>query len=268
MAKGKEVIYYYSDPLHDEFGPSPRTVKAIRGDYAYNRDQWLKKFFDFVSYRLVMTPIAFIYTKLIRRTKIVNRHLLKEMKKMGAIVYANHTHAQGDAFGPTIHLFPKKVSMVVNSANDSLPLIGNLTKSWGALPLPEDYLASKNFLKEVGKRLAAKEVVLIYPEAHLWPYYTLIRPFTAKSFTYPQKYGVKTYALTTTYQTKRNGRLKTVVYLDGPFIVKDELTPSEAAQALRDEVYSAMVTRSKLSTYQKIKYIYTEKKGHESSVCR
>lgn len=260
MAKQKAKIYYYNDLLHDDFGPSPRTIKKIVGDYPYNRDKWLTRFFDFMSYRLVMTPIAFLYIKLIRRITVVNRHLLKTIKKEGAIVYANHTHAKGDAFGPTVYTFPKKVSIVVNSINVSLPVIGNLTKSWGALPLPEDYPSSKNFLKEVGKRLAAKHIVLIYPEARLWPFYTGIRPFTSQSFTYPHKYSVKTYALTTTYQTKRNGKLKTVVYLDGPFMTDMNTPQGEAARKLRDEVYEAMVNRAQASTYEKIKYIPLEKK--------
>lgn len=261
MARQKAKIYYYNDLLHDDFGPSPRTMQKIVGDYPYNRDKWLTRFFDFMSYRLVMTPIAFLYIKLIRHITVVNRHLLKTIKKEGAIVYANHTHAQGDAFGPTIYVFPKKVSIVVNSINVSLPVIGNLTKSWGALPLPEDYPSSKNFLKEVGKRLKTKHIVLIYPEARLWPFYTGIRPFTSQSFTYPPKYGVKTYALTTTYQTKRNGKFKTVVYLDGPFMTDMTLSPVEAALKLRNEVHDVMVERAKGSTYEKIKYVYTENKA-------
>lgn len=260
MARQKELIYYYNDLLHDDFGPSPRTIKKIVGDYPYSRNMWLYRFFDFMSYRLIMTPIAFVYIKVIRRIQVVNRHLFKTIKKEGAIVYANHTHAQHDAFGPTVYAFPKKVSIVVNSTNVSLPIIGNLTKSWGALPLPEDYPSSKNFLKEVGKRLKAKNIVLIYPEARLWPFYTRIRPFTSQSFTYPQKYSVKTYALTTTYQTKQNGKLKMVVYLDGPFMTDMKTSQAEAARKLRDEVYQTMTKRALTSTYEKIKYIPREKK--------
>ena len=261
MTRQKETIYYYSDPLHDDFGPSPRKIKMIAGSYRYNRDKWLYKLFDFISYRVVMTPIALIYIKLFRRIKIVNRNLLKVVRKEGVIIYANHTHAQADAFGPTVYAFPKNVNIVVNPTNVSLPVIGNLTKSWGALPLPDDYEAGKRFLKEVGNRLAMKRVVLIYPEAHLWPFYTHIRPFTSQSFTYPLKYAVKTYALTTTYQTKRNGKLKTVVYIDGPFIAEKGLSQKDAASKLRDEVYEAMTRRAQMSTYEKIKYVAMEKKA-------
>lgn len=254
MKKQKETIYYYQDLLNDEFGPSPPNRKKISGNYKYNRDNIFVRFFDFISYRLILTPIAFIYVKLMRRTKIVNKKLLKEAKKEGAFIYANHTHPQSDAFMPNIAFFPRKVSMIVNSANVSLPILGNMTKAWGALPLPEDYLSTKNFLGEVALRIKRKGFVVIYPEAHLWPYYTGIRPFGDKSFVYPYKHQVKTYSLTTTYQTTKKGKLKTVVYIDGPFMIKDDFSKEENMHYLRNKVYEAMVERSKRSTFQMITY--------------
>lgn len=252
-------ILYYTDPLNEDFGPKPRNLKVITGNYRYNRDNFWVRIFDFFTYRFILTPIAFIYTKLIAKIKLVNKKLLKDLRKEGVIVYANHTHAQADAFGPNIYFFPQKVSMITNSANVSLPILGNLTKAWGALPLPEDYTASKNFLKELALRLKRKGVVVIYPEAHLWPYYTKIRPFTYNNFAYSVKFNVKSYVLTTTYQTKRNGKLKRVVYLDGPFSLSPLLTNKEAAVALRDEVFKVMNERSKLSTYEKYEYVQRSK---------
>ena len=165
MQKTKTI--YYSDPLNEDFGPTPHNLKKITGNYRYNRDNIFIRFFDFLTYRFILTPIAFIYTKLIARIKLANKHLLKDLKKEGVIVYANHTHAQADAFGPPVHFFPKKVTLVTNSANVSLPILGNLTKAWGAFPLPEDYTASKRFVKEFALRLKRKGVVIIYPKTHL-----------------------------------------------------------------------------------------------------
>ncbi|TAH56518.1 MAG: hypothetical protein EWM49_05395 [Bacillota bacterium] len=257
MKKTKTI--YYSDPLNEDFGPTPRNLKKITGNYRYNRDNIFVRLFDFLTYRFILTPIAFIYTKVIARIKLANKHLLKDLKKEGVIVYANHTHAQADAFGPTIHFFPRKVSLVTNSANVSLPILGNLTKAWGALPLPEDYTASKRFVKEFELRLKRKGVMVIYPEAHLWPFYTGIRPFTHNSFSYSAKFNVKSYALTSTYQKDKKGKLKRVVYLDGPFLLKEGLSDKEQAIALRDEIYEVMKKRSKLSTYEKIKYVKRNK---------
>lgn len=252
-------VYYYSDIAKDDFGPKPKKLKKITGNYKYNRDNFFVRLFDFVTYRLIMTPLAFIYVRLIRRTKIVNKELLKKAKKEGVIVYANHTHAQSDAYLPNIAFFPCKVSMVVNAANVSVPVLGNMTKAWGAMPLPEDYQSSKNFLKEVGLRLKRKGVLIIYPEATLWPYYTSVRPFGEKAFSYPLKYGAKTYVLTTTYQTNKKGKLKTVAYIDGPFLFKEELSKEENMSYLHNLVFDTMKARSKMSTYEKIKYVEADK---------
>lgn len=232
----------------------------IRGNYKYNRDNILVKIFDFISYRLILTLLAFIYIKLMRRIKIRNRKALRVIRKEGAIIYANHTHAQADAFGPSIYAYPRKVSIVVNSANVSLPVLGNMTKSWGAMPLPGDYESSKNFLKEFENRLKHKHLVVIYPEAHLWPYYTGIRPFTSKSFTYSSKFKVKTYVFTTVYRKKKNGRLKTELYIDGPFMFNEALSQAENASLLRDKVYEVMTKRSELSLYEKIRYVERKEK--------
>ncbi|OQC50102.1 MAG: hypothetical protein BWX57_00547 [Tenericutes bacterium ADurb.Bin024] len=257
MQKSKTINY--SDPLNEDFGPQPRNLKKITGQYRYNRDNIFVRLFDFLTYRFILMPIAFIYTKLIARIKLANKHLLKDLKKEGAIVYANHTHAQADAFSPTMHFFPKKVTLVTNSANVSLPILGNVTKAWGALPLPEDYTASKRFVKEFELRLKRKGVVVIYPEAHLWPFYTGIRPFTHNNFAYSVKFNVKSYALTSTYQRGKKGKLKRIVYLDGPFIVDEKLNSKDASVKLRNEIYEVMNERSKLSTYEKYRYVKRSK---------
>lgn len=254
MKKHKETIYYYQDLQADDFGPSPLKRKRIIGNYKYNRDNIFVRFFDFITYRLVLTPIAFIYVRLMRRTKIVNKDLLRKAKKEGAFIYGNHTHAQSDAFLPSIAFFPRKVSVIVNSANVSVPILGNMTKAWGALPLPEDYQSSKNFIKEINLRLKRKDLIVIYPEANLWPYYTGIRPFGPQAFTYPCKAKVKTYVMTTTYQTSKRGKLKTVVYIDGPFAVREDLNREENMMWLRNLVYETMKKRSNLSTFEKITY--------------
>jgi len=86
-----------------------------------------------------------------------------------------------------------------------------------------------------------------------------IRELSYNNFAYSVKFNVKSYVLTTTYQTKRNGKLKRVVYLDGPFSLSPLLTNKEAAVALRDEVFKVMNERSKLSTYEKYEYVQRSK---------
>lgn len=52
----------------------------------------------------------------------------------------------------------------------------------GALPLPDDAVATKNFLQAVETRIGEKHAVTIYPEAHIWPYYTKNTTFSGYLF--------------------------------------------------------------------------------------
>ncbi len=252
--KSQRKIYFYEDLLTDDFGPKPKRVKKISGSYHYRPRFFLLRFMGYLSYRFILTPVALIYTKSIRRIKIHNKKSLAQVKGKPAFIYANHTHPIADAFAPNAILWPKNVSMVTNATNVSLPMLGGITKCWGALPLPDDFAASKNFIKEVTRRINKKVAIVIYPEAKLWPYYTKIRPFDEKSFVYPIKYNVPIFSFTTVYSKGKRGKLKTAIYIDGPFYPKEELSKQTAQLRLRDEIYQAMSARSKLSNFEKIIY--------------
>ena len=89
---------------------------------------------------------------------------------------------------------------------------------------------------------------MIYPEAHVWPYYTKIRPFISASFKYPTKLDAPSFSMTTTYQKRKRGkRPKMVVYIDGPFSGSDSRELCEAVKAKMEE-------RSKLSNNEYIEY--------------
>ena len=67
--------------------------------------------------------------------------------------------------------------------------------------------------------------VLIYPEAHIWPYYNDIRHFKSVSFKYPVNQNVPIFTATTTFkQRKGNKKPKPIIYIDGPFY-PDETLP-------------------------------------------
>ncbi len=125
----------------------------------------------------------------------------------------------------------------------------------GAIPTPDTKNATKNFLNQVEKRIKNKASVTIYPEAHIWPYYTKIRNFKVVSFKYPVELNTDVFCLTNTYHKKKNGRIQIISYIDGPFTINNNLTKKEAQQDFRDRVYKQMVERSKNSDYEKILYI-------------
>lgn len=256
--KNQKVIYY-SDLLNDDFSGTAKNKLKITNKYRYIITNPIYKIVSFIVYRIIVTPIAFIYIKFIKKVKFENKKVLKQCKNSGYFVYGNHTNNVCDAFNPTVMNFPKKTYIIVNPDNLDLPVLKKSTRMMGALPLPSSLSASKNFMYAVEKRVVQGHPVIVYPEAHIWPYYTKIRPFKSVSFKYPVKFNEPSFCATTTYQ-KHKRKHRMVVYVDGPFYANKSL-PSEKEQQedLRNRIYETMVERSKNSNIEIIKYIEKEK---------
>ena len=182
---------------------------------------------------------------------------LKKYKDQGYFVYANHTQIFADTFIPSLPIFPKRNFFIVNPENISMKPFGKVVELLGAMPVPGDTKAAVNFLEAIKKRIGKKQSITIYPEAHIWPYYTKIRPFKDVSFTYPVKLKTPTFCMTNTYQAygKNNDKVKMVTYIDGPFFADEGLSPKEAKLNLRNKVYDCMCKRSENSNFEVIKYI-------------
>ena len=101
---------------------------------------------------------------------------------------------------------------------------------------------------------------MIYPEAHIWPYYIGIRPFPPTSMRYPVDLNAPSFCMTTTYRCRAYGnRPRIVVYVDGPFYPDKTLAPRQRAEALRDRIYATMVKRSAMSDCEYVRYLPKEK---------
>ena len=251
----KQRVIFYRDELNDEFSTAQITPKRIDGSYRYCHDSLWKRFTHFFWYRMVATPIAYGYVKTALGQKTVGREKLKPYRKAGYFLYGNHTQIVGDAFLPSILTLPKTCYTIVHPDNVSMPLLGRVTPSMGALPLPDDMDAYRNFLRAVDRRIDEGHAVVIYPEAHIWPFYTEIRPFPDDSFHYPVKKNVPCFCFTNTYQKRRwSKKPKIVTYIDGPFFPDISLPKREQRAALRDRVYEAMQQRAKSSTVKWIRY--------------
>ena len=254
-------VIYYQDELNDEFSVAQITPRKIDSSYTYCYHSFFKRFTHFFWYRVVASPIAWLYLKIVFHHKIVGKNKLKPFRKSAFVMYGNHTQDIADAFIPTMVCFPKDVYVIVHPNNVSMPFLGKVTPSMGALPLPDDLHAYRNFLSAIQQRLEESHALMIYPEAHIWPYYTKIRPFPDKSFHYPIKYQVPVFCFTNTYQARKHSKNPRIVtYVDGPFYPDDTLPAGQQKKDLRDKVYNAMQKRSALSTVEVIKYIKKEEK--------
>lgn len=252
----KRRIIFFGDEQNDEFSSAVITPKRIDKSWIYIHGTPWKRFTRFFWYRIAATPLAFFYTKAAHHHRVIGREKLREAKGTGCFLYGNHTQTAADPLIPSMLLFPREVFTVVHPANVSMPILGRITPSLGALPLPDDLAAHKNFLRAVAQRIGEGHAVTIYPEAHIWPYYTKIRPFPDDSFAYPVKCGAPAFCFTNTYQKRRfSKKPKIVTYIDGPFWPDPTLPPREARKKLRDGIYETMCDRAQNSTVQRIRYI-------------
>ncbi|MBR6046203.1 MAG: hypothetical protein IKP47_11265 [Ruminococcus sp.] len=259
----KRKVIFYTDELNDEFSVAQITPRKIDKDYVYIHTSRFKRFTKFFWYRIVATPIAFLYVKLVfgQKTKGTRVFEKSKVKGKGYFMYGNHTQDIADAFIPTIINFPQTDYIIVHPNNVSMPVLGKITPALGALPIPDEPAAYKNFKAAIETRIGEGKCVVIYPEAHIWPYYTGIRPFRDTSFEYPAKLGAPVFAFTNTYH--RRSRLfrhpRIVTCIDGPFFPDMSKPVKKRRKELRDKVYNAMCKRAESSDHVQIKYIKREK---------
>lgn len=256
--KNKETkTIYYSDELNDEFSPSDIKARPISGDYKYD-GSCLRGLGIFIWYRLLIRTYGVLFIKLKFHQKTIGREKIKHIKE-GYFLFGNHTNPGADAFIPASMSFPKFMNVIVNADNVSIPFLGRITPCLGAIPLPDDMQAGKNFVNTLKKRNAKHYPITIYPEAHIWPYYTKIRNFSDKSFTYPIMMNSPVYCFTNTYHRRKHSRRpKIITYVDGPFFPDKTLPKKEQRKDLCDRVYDTMVKRSENSDIEIIKYVKKE----------
>ena len=205
--KDKKTIYY-TDELNDEFSKVQMKPRVIDEKYNYNKNP-IWDFCSVIIQNILSMPIKIIDAKLKFRHKFVGKEKLKKHKKDGYFIYVNHTQAFEDTFIPSLADFPKRNFLIVNPANISLKGTGWIVEMLGAIPIPDTIESTKKFLKQIEKRINQKNSITIYPEAHIWPFYTGIRNFKSVSFKYPVKWNKPAFCMTNTYQSygKNNDKI-------------------------------------------------------------
>ena len=255
MKKTKTI--YYQDELNEEFSEAQITPRVIDENYKYIHKNVIWNATAFLLQNVLSVPIKYLYAKIKFHLKYEGKEKLKPYKKQGYFIYGNHTQAFADTFITSNSNYPKKNFFIVNPENVSIKGLGNTVQMLGAIPIPTNKNAMKNFLDCVEDKINKGYSVTIFPEAHIWPYYTKIRPFKSVSFKYPIKMKAPVFSITNTYQSygKNNDRVKIVSYIDGPFFPDDSLENVKAKQDnLRNQVYDKMVERSKNSNIEYVKY--------------
>lgn len=236
-------IKYYVDETKDDFQPTKTYFSVtVDGNYKYLNNSKAFKFFSFILYYLIASPLLAIYSFLILGIRVKGKKNLKPLKKTGYFIYANHTHYIDAWLGSVlINLFSKRNYIIANKDAIQIPVVDKLVKALGALPVADTVSGLKNLTDAVTTIVNNNKVVTIFPEAHIWYYYTKVRPFPLTSFKFPVISNKPVLPVAVTYKKRKLFpflKPRMIVNIGKPIFPKPELSDKENITYLRDEVYN------------------------------
>ena len=223
-------------------------------NYCYLRKT---RFVSWIAYYLFAKPILGTYC-FFHGIKLVNRKVLKKLKNTGYFLYANHV-ALTDAYKFAAYAIPRRrVNIIGYSDTLSMKGVGGIAKAVGYLPIPDDINNLKKMRDAIETLINKKEIILIYPEAHIWPYYTKIRNFKSVSFTYPAEMNKPVLPAVTIWRGKPNKKPKQTIVFGEPIYPDPDLSLIENKEYLHEQCLLQMKEIS--SRYPQVEYIKYIKK--------
>lgn len=242
MTQPESKVIYYSKTTDDFAGTNIRTQK-VDAAFPFVHKNLFWRTASFLLYYVVALPLVSFYIRAVNRTKVVNKKGLKQIKG-GFFLYGNHTH-WSDAYLPQVLAAPKRTYMIGGPDAVSIKGLKNIVLMLGCIPVPTQPRALRPFTDAIRQRNGEGGCIAIYPEAHIWPYYTGIRPFAATSFAYPAELGAPVVAMVTRYRQRkgRSGMAKEparTVILSDPMYPKPGLSVREAQRDLHRRVMDFM----------------------------
>ncbi len=246
----KKVRYY--NEFTDDFSVSKSQDFTLPDSYEYIKTDFLSRLLSGIIYFLAIV-FSSVYLRIFLHLKISGKSKFKEVKG-GFFIYGNHTQSVGDVFIPALAVLPRRIYTIVSTANYGIPLIGKILRPLGALPIIPTLKGMKKLENAIKTRAETGHPIVIYPEAHVWDYYTGIRPFPVTSFKFPVKLNMSAFSMTATYKKSKVFKRPIInVIIDGPFYPEGD-TAKGKTQDLHDKVYGSMLNNAKKSNYNYIEY--------------
>ena len=261
-----ERIFYYENEEDDPIETEEQENKIEVGlpkDYQFIPKNPFTRLYGSILYR-GFKLFGQYYERGYWQAKFYGREKLKKARGKGYVIYANHTNPFHDVFGPALAA-NRRIFTIISPVNLLVPGIGKYLPLIGGLPLGKSKEEKAAFNEAVDKRLTQKNCLVIYPEAHVWPFATNIRKFPAgdRSFKYATRNNLPIFTMTTTYhkrKDKKRGDLPRMdIYIDGPFYPDPKKSEDENRAMLAEKAYESMQKMSKHSSYEYFKYIKKNK---------
>ncbi len=257
MKREKKVVYY-RDALNDEF--SGTKIKRIPlGDYDYCPKNIFFRMFSWFVYWIVAFPLFWVGTKLIYHIRIRGRKNRRLTRGQGVFIYGNHTQIADAWTGQIFAARGKRAYIVCNQDTTSIKGVRWLVNALGAIPTPENPAEAERFNACIRKRIKQKRAISIFPEAHIWPYSTHIRPFGDEAFALPAELGVPVVAMAATYRKRKILKSRPpyiTLHISKPFYPNMKLSLPQRKKELRDYVYDYLLDKAASEeNYEYIAYV-------------
>ncbi|MFQ9516324.1 MAG: lysophospholipid acyltransferase family protein [Eubacterium sp.] len=254
---------YYSNELEDDFASTQAiNTKPLPDNYKWIHNGILWKIFSAVLYYLIAFPLIKIINRFYYGIRIKNRRVIKKLHS-GCFLYSNHTQHLDPFIAAEVSGWGHRTYFMAGADAFSISGIRHLVTMLGAMPVAYDLDSMRKMVDAVTRRYHEGSCITIYPEAHIWPYYTNIRNFPNASFAYPVGLDAPVVAMAVTYR-KRRGLTRLLfrhpcitVYCSDPMYANPSLSKRAAKKDLRDRVYNWMKkTAEENNKYEYIHYEY------------
>lgn len=257
MSKEKKT-FYYDDELNDDFAGTSINQCRVDENFKYVHTNPFWRGCAFLLYYFVAFPLVWFFERVIMRVRFVNKKAVKKYRETHYFLYGNHT-GWYDAFTPNLISLPTRCRIIVSADTVSIKGLRNIVQMFGAVPVPTTVRGLRKFSESVDA-FHKNSNITVYPEAHIWPYYTGVRSFSDASFGYAVKYRCPVFAFFTAYTAPKGflscfRKANVTVYVSDAIFPDEGLSDREARKNLRDKVYNFMIQKSKMSDYKVYEYV-------------
>lgn len=256
----KKKIIYYKDELNEDFKEIGLPRPPLVENYKFKRDNPINNFFSDFLFFAIAKPLFYVFN-FFCGVRYHNVKSLKKYRNEGLFIYQNHTTFFDMFTVQACVIKGKRTNIIGYSDTTSIPVVKHLARALGYIPLPDSLNNTKRFMDSLDYYIKdEKQNVLIFPEAHIWPYYTKIRPFRNASFHYPAKLNSGVLPVVTTFRKRKFFKKPGLDIRVGEVIYpKRDLSVKENKEYLRDECYKQMCElASSVEQYEFITYIKKE----------
>lgn len=245
-------VFYYKDEVEDDFAKLSLERPKIDENYKFIRDNKINNFLSAILYYLIAIPVLH-FIAFLDGVRVKNKKNLKPFKHQGLFIYANHTSYLDAFIIQALTSRFKRTNIIGYSDTSSIPFVKHIARALGYLPIPSTLKGTQKLMEAIEYYIDKKQNILIYPEAHIWPTYTKIRPFKKTSFHYPAKLNSPIIPIVSVYRkSKLSKHAKITLVVGDPIYPIESFSEVQNKSYLRDKCYEQMVKIS--SSYNQYEY--------------